>query len=171
MVIILSEMSEDMKRKIFIISTVVIMVMIFCFSMENSSESANRSGGVTEFILKTFVRDYQDMTVSEKKSLLKEAEHIIRKLAHFSIYTVLGFFTSLAVGRRKLFSAGSLITLAFGFLYAFSDEVHQYFVPGRSCQFKDVMIDTCGVVTGIIISMALFRIYSVFKHKFSDFPL
>lgn len=164
-----NEMSEDMKRNIFIICTVVMMVMIFCFSMENSSESAYRSGGVTEFILKTFVRDYQNMSVSEKKHILKELEHIIRKLAHFSIYTVLGFLASSAIGRRKLFSTGSLITLIFGFLYACSDEFHQYFVPGRSCQFKDVVIDTCGVVTGIVISIAVFRIHSVFKHKLSGY--
>lgn len=160
-----------MKKKIFIIGTVVIMVMIFCFSMENSSESSYRSGGVTEFILNTFVRDYQDMSASEKRSVLREAEHIIRKLAHFSIYTVLGFLASSAIGRRKLFSAGSLITVVFGFLYACSDEFHQYFVPGRSCQFIDVIIDTCGVVAGIIVSMAVFRIYGAFKHKFSDSPL
>lgn len=165
------ETGEGMKRKIFIICTVVIMVMIFCFSMENSSESSDRSGKVTEFILKTFVRDYQDMSASEKKHLLKEAGHIVRKLAHFSVYTVLGFVTSLSVGRRKLFSAGSLATVAFGFLYACSDEFHQYFVSGRSCQFRDVIIDTCGVVTGLFVSMAVFRIYVAFKHKFSGSPL
>lgn len=159
-----------MKRRIFIICTVSVMVLIFCFSMENSSESAYRSGGVTEFLLKTFVRDFQDMSVSEKKSLLREAEHIIRKLAHFSVYTVLGFFASSAIGRRKLFSTGSLIIAGFGFLYACSDEFHQYFVSGRSCQFKDVMIDTCGVCTGIIISVAVFRIYGIFKRRFSGTP-
>lgn len=167
----LNEKSEDMKRNIFIVCTVVMMVMIFCFSMENSSESSHRSGGFTEFILNTFVRDYQDMSASEKRVLFKKAEHIIRKAAHFSVYTVLGFLVSSAIGRRKLFSAGSLITVGFGFLYACSDEFHQYFVPGRACQFTDVIIDTCGVITGIIISMAVFRIYGWFKQKFSGSPL
>lgn len=159
-----------MKRNIFIICTVLVMVLIFCFSMENSLESAHRSGGVTEFILKTFIRDYKDMSVAEKKTLLKEAEHIVRKLAHFSIYTVLGFVSSSAMGRRKLLSSGSLVTAVFGFLYACSDEFHQYFVSGRSCQFSDVIIDTCGVITGIVISIAVFRIYSLLKRKFSGMP-
>lgn len=159
-----------MKRNIFIVCTVVVMVLIFCFSMENSSESAYRSGGVTEFVLKAFVRDYHNMSAEEKKTLLKEAEHIIRKLAHFSIYTVLGFLASSAVGRRKLLSCGSLATVGFGFLYACSDEFHQYFVSGRSCQFSDIIIDTCGVITGIFISIAVFRIYGLFKRKFSGMP-
>lgn len=155
-----------MKRKIFIICAVVIMVMIFCFSMQNSSESSGISGGVTEFILKKIIRDYKDMTTTEKKHLFKTAEHIIRKLAHFSVYTVLGLCMSSAVGRRKIFSSGSLLTVAVGFVYACSDELHQYFVSGRSCRFTDVMIDTSGVIAGIIISMILLRIYDLFKQKF-----
>lgn len=159
-----------MKRKIFIICAVVVMVMIFCFSMQNSSESSGISGGVTEFILKKLTHDYRDMTASEKKHLFKTAEHIIRKLAHFSVYTVLGFCVSSAVGRRKIFSVGSLITVCIGFVYACSDELHQYFVSGRSCRFTDIMIDTSGVIAGIIISMVLLRIYDLFKHKFSHSP-
>ncbi|MCM1507554.1 MAG: VanZ family protein [Ruminococcus flavefaciens] len=160
-----------MKKYILIFLTVVMMVIIFFFSMENSHESSHRSAGLTEFILKHFIRDYQDMSDSEKIHFFKRAEHIIRKLAHFSVYTVLGFFASSAIGRRKLFSAGTLITIGIGFLYACSDELHQYFVPERSCRFTDVLIDTSGVIAGIIISMAVFRIYDWFKQKFSDSPL
>ena len=155
-----------MKRKIFIIFALVVMVMIFRFSMQNSSESSGISRRLTDFILNKLIRDYTEMTAVEKKSLLKTVEHIIRKLAHFSIYTVLGFFMSLSVGKRQLLSTGSLLTVVIGFVYACSDELHQYFVSGRSCRFTDVIIDTSGVITGIIISIALFRIYSWFKQRF-----
>ena len=37
-----------------------------------------------------------------------------------------------------------LITIAICFLYAVSDEIHQYFVPGRACRLFDVLIDTSG---------------------------
>ncbi len=160
-----------MKRNVFIICTVVMMVFIFCFSMENSSESSHRSGNVTEFIIKIFVDNYEDMSGSEKKCMLRQVGHIIRKLAHYSIYTVLGLLASLSVGSRKLFSRGTLITVSFGFIYACSDEFHQYFVSGRSCKFTDVMIDTGGVITGVLISMLVFRIYSHFKHKSPFNPL
>ncbi len=160
-----------MKRNIFIIFTVVTMVMIFCFSMENSSESSHRSGSVTEFIIKIFVDDYEDMSASERKHLFSHTQHIIRKLAHYSVYTVLGFLASLSVGSRKLMSRGTLAVLLFGFVYACSDEFHQYFVKGRACRFTDVMIDTGGVITGILVSVLVFHIYSHFKHKFSSSPL
>lgn len=41
--------------------------------------------------------------------------------------------------------------IAFVFLYACSDEFHQYFIPGRAMAFKDVLIDTSGGITGYII--------------------
>lgn len=157
-----------MKKKIFALLTIGIMFLIFYFSMENSSESSSRSGTVTEFIIKLFVHDYQEMSISEKKGILHEFEHIIRKLAHFSIYTALGFLASLTIGKHKFISTGSFFVLTFGFLYACSDEFHQYFVPGRACQFKDVLIDTIGVITGIIISVIAFHIYNAIKNKFSE---
>lgn len=159
-----------MKRKIFIIFAIAVMVMIFCFSMQNASESSGVSGSVTEFVLRKITHDYRDMTAAGKKQLFKTAEHIIRKLAHFSVYTVLGFFISSAFGRRKIFSAGSFFTVFIGFAYACSDELHQYFVSGRSCQFTDVMIDTGGVIAGIVISIILLHIYDFFKQKFSRSP-
>jgi len=39
-----------------------------------------------------------------------------------------------------------LITVAVCFLYAISDEVHQYFVPGRACRVFDVIVDTSGSI-------------------------
>ena len=49
---------------------------------------------------------------------------------------------------KKQQTFGSLL---FGAFYAATDEVHQYFVPGRSARVFDVGIDTLGVITGIII--------------------
>nr|WP_051527067.1 VanZ family protein [[Eubacterium] cellulosolvens] len=43
-----------------------------------------------------------------------------------------------------------------GALYAASDEFHQLFVPGRSGQFTDVLIDSGGVIAGILLAL-LFR--------------
>lgn len=40
--------------------------------------------------------------------------------------------------------------LTAGILYAASDELHQYFVPGRACQLRDVVIDGLGVLIGVL---------------------
>ena len=36
---------------------------------------------------------------------------------------------------------------AVALLYAFSDEIHQYFVLGRNCSIRDVLIDSIGVIS------------------------
>ncbi len=41
-------------------------------------------------------------------------------------------------------------SLIIGILYAISDEIHQLFVPGRSGKVTDVIIDSLGILTGIV---------------------
>ena len=41
-----------------------------------------------------------------------------------------------------------LAALALGSLYGLIDEVHQYFVPGRACDFWDWVADTLGALLG-----------------------
>ena len=43
----------------------------------------------------------------------------------------------------------SMVTLAYCVFYAAIDEIHQLFVPGRSGEIKDVLIDSCGSFIGI----------------------
>ena len=38
-----------------------------------------------------------------------------------------------------------------GTVYAATDEFHQMFVPGRSCELRDIMIDSCGVAAGTLL--------------------
>lgn len=39
-----------------------------------------------------------------------------------------------------------------GMVYAVSDEIHQLFVEGRSCEVRDMLIDSAGVAVGVLIS-------------------
>ena len=47
-------------------------------------------------------------------------------------------------------------------LYAATDELHQYFVPGRACMFTDVCIDSFGALLGILFATV---IMIVFEHS------
>ena len=39
-----------------------------------------------------------------------------------------------------------ILTVVSGFLYSVTDEIHQYFIPGRAMRFSDVLIDTAGIL-------------------------
>ena len=50
---------------------------------------------------------------------------------------------------RKKILRNMLWCAAIALVYAVSDELHQLFSPGRSCQIKDMLIDFCGASAGI----------------------
>ena len=69
---------------------------------------------------------------------------ILRKLAHTVEYAVLGALLCRAVGRVDL-------AFVLAVLYGASDEFHQTFVPGRHGSPVDVVIDSVGIVVGIVL--------------------
>ncbi len=72
-------------------------------------------------------------------------------LYHFGIYVILALFYIRALkntGGRRTVLRLILLTVLFGFLYGASDELHQLWTPGRSCDIVDLFIDTAGSLTG-----------------------
>lgn len=156
-------------RIVFFVLTIAVMVTIFIFSSQNAQSSSRSSGRITKVAVRLIDKDYDNRPPKEQKKIWNKASFYVRKTAHFSIYALLGLCASLAVGRRKLFTLKSLGVVAFGAFYAFSDELHQKFSEGRSCEFRDMMIDTGGVLLGMILSLVIMSIVACFvkgrKHK------
>lgn len=67
----------------------------------------------------------------------------LRKLAHVTEYAILGALLQRALGRPEL-------SILAGSLYAASDEIHQSFVRGRHGAWYDVVLDSVGVMIGVI---------------------
>ena len=80
---------------------------------------------------------------------------------------ILGVLSFLAIiSYEKLLFAMRLTTnCGICLLYAASDEIHQLFVPGRSGEVRDVMIDFSGAVLGIALSMLVFLLICRIKKK------
>lgn len=141
------------KKIITIILIIAWMTLVFYFSNQVSDESSKLSGGITRAILNFF-------NILESKTLQQqsEIETIIRKLAHYSIYALGGILILLHVNLYRINKKQKvIISWLIGTAYAITDEVHQYFIPGRSCEIRDVCIDSLGVITGIIILMLILR--------------
>ena len=56
-----------------------------------------------------------------------------------------------------------LLTLLTGAIYAATDEIHQYFVPGRQCDIFDWVADLLGVAFALFILKFLQGIYAKFN--------
>ncbi len=94
-------------------------------------------------------------------------EFIVRKLAHFTEYAILGALLSVTV---YLYAAKRLrtwlVTLVIGAGVAVCDELIQTLSAGRSCQVTDMLIDFSGVMlASLVIQLILFLIYRNRKKK------
>ena len=139
------------KRVLFLILLAIAFYVIYNFSAQNGEMSGSLSQKVTEFIVK-IVSKIKTMDYATKLHWIEKLHPIIRKLAHFGVYTVVGFSIMgfmCTFDIKNIFKV--LISFGVGVTYAISDEVHQYFIPGRSARVFDVCIDSLGVLTGIFI--------------------
>lgn len=142
----------------FIFLTFFVMTAIFFFSSQNAASSSKTSGSVVRIILSIFVRGFEDMTAKEQRVLIVKWASFIRKAAHFTEFAALGFsFTTSLILRRS--DNLYIKSTVFGVLYAAFDEMHQLFSVGRACSVFDMMIDTSGYITGLIVSALILYIF------------
>ena len=123
------------------------MVFIFVQSALPSELSSKESGFIVDWIMRAFenVLPYDQETIV----------FAVRKGAHFTEYLVLGAALVPAVKEWREASGfrgaeSALASWMIGTAYAVTDEFHQTFAPGRSCELRDMMIDSCGVLTGVL---------------------
>ena len=136
------------------------MLMISNFSLESGEESKETSGGVTEII----VPNYNEMSPSEKG----EAEFSVRKIAHFSIYLLLGFTLANAFLKSINFPKGYYIIVSIftSIIYALFDEyVYQALSDGRAPQMTYVIIDSVGATIGVCAYFLIVLVYSLIMKK------
>lgn len=78
--------------------------------------------------------------------------HFVRKAAHFLEFFLLGLLLCLDAGRlgiRRIW-----LPLGLGLLAALTDETIQRFVPGRSGELADVLLDFVGSTAGCLAAAA-----------------
>ncbi|ABR37005.1 VanZ family protein [Clostridium beijerinckii] len=140
------------KRKIiYWFLLIVWMIGIFIMSNQPAQISDSQSEGVINIL--------SAIGINMNGIFGQLTNFIVRKCAHFLEYMVLSL---LAFNVFKLYfniRRVIFVTVVFVFFYACSDEIHQLFVLGREGAFRDVIIDTVGGITLILIN--LFRMYVV----------
>lgn len=137
------------------------MALIFSFSNQKDIDSSKISDG---FIDRTVVKIYkvfnENITKEKESEIIEKYTYPIRKLAHYTLYFVLGILSFLVVKDYSINKKLIIYSLLICFLYACSDEFHQLFVIGRSASIKDVIIDTFG-------SFCSISIFYIFNKKIS----
>lgn len=126
------------------------MALIFLFSHQPATKSSELSSSITEKIIN--IIEVVAPSSDNRPSHI-DLDHLLRKGAHFIIYLILGILVSNSIMKSNVVIKRNCILLALliCILYAISDEVHQLFIPGRSGEIKDVLIDSIGALVGILL--------------------
>ncbi len=132
-----------------------VCILIFSFSSANAEVSSEQSGTVVEVVEEVVFDDFKGLDAAQAA----EAEDIltiaVRKLAHFSVYALLGFTAFFAFVQMGSSGTRYIFAVIFSLAYACTDEFHQTFVDGRAGMLMDILIDTAGAMTGALIPMAV----------------
>ena len=133
-----------------IILLILWMGLIFSFSNQTGTSSSSLS---TKVLTRIAITIDKDMTDEEIDEFVDKYSFIIRKVAHLTIYFILGILAYINLREyMKVTPALVIYSIIFCLVYASTDEIHQLLVNGRSGNIYDVILDTCGSTLAILIS-------------------
>ena len=120
------------------------------FSNQSATQSSKLSDGLIDnTIVKVYEIFNSKVNEEQRAKIIDKYSYPIRKLAHFTLYFILGI---LCFTFFKDFTKHYVIySIIVCFLYAVSDEIHQMFSIERGPGVIDVLIDTLGSLASIII--------------------
>lgn len=106
---------------------------------------------------------YWDRTISvEERGYFYFVEFLIRKSAHFFGYGLVGVLLFLFY-RKIHWRVPSFWAVASVFIIASLDEIRQRYTPGRTGIFDDVIIDTVGAITCILLAKIVLLLFDARK--------
>ena len=153
--------------------------IVSLFSSQTGAESGKVSEKVTKKLLEIkdkleiVVEHYQDtneiiikgiqIQPSTKKRIDKW-EVSVRKMAHFMLFLCGGFLIYWILKVYSIKMAG-VRAVILGMFLSCMDELHQKYTQNRTPQIKDVGIDTCGIIVGVLCAFILWKIGQIIRKK------
>lgn len=152
------------QKKVIILWLAVIMWMFVIFNL--SSQPAPVSNNLSKTITILFINVTKQIQKIDIISLnhVGQINSIIRGYAHGFVYMILAILVVSALrgsGMNVLMSC--LFTFVISVTFAYSDELHQMFVPGRGVQLQDLLMDCAGILLGLAIFNLVFLFYKITK--------
>lgn len=139
-----------MIRKVAnIVALVFWLGVIFYLSSQDGTASSSSSGVFVDFL-----SPYVPITPETLTVVIRKSAHVFKYfILGLLVFNVLRYYTN---NLRKIV----IYSMLFAVLYATSDEIHQSFVPGRSPEITDVLLDTFGASLGVALFWYIARLKS-----------
>lgn len=133
-----------MYKKILLILVILWHSLIFFQSSLSGDTSSLQSGFIVDVI-------YPFLNGLGLNLSITEVSFYIRKLAHFTEYFILGLILYAFYRNHIKSHRLELIVILHGIIVACLDETLQTFIINRSGEVRDVLIDTLGVISAILL--------------------
>ena len=140
---------KDKRIKKIILWTIVITYTLWIF--HNSAQTGKVSADLSQTLSYRIYDHLQFLHFMPFKLF----HTLIRKLAHFSEYALLGILVSTVSSHTIEEHKQKRVIILWMILVPMIDEGIQSFTPGRSAELRDCIIDMCGYGSGLLITYLL----------------
>lgn len=147
---------KNKREIIYWILLIIWVVGIFIMSNQPANISDYQSGGIIQML--------SNIGIDMNNIFGEFANFVVRKCAHFLEYMILALLSFNVLNLYFNMKRVVIITIIFVFAYACSDEIHQLFIMGREGSIRDVIIDTLGGITLVLIKLCDLYIFN--KNRF-----
>ena len=146
----LSNQPRPSKRFVIVSWALVAAWAFLIFFMSSNTGTGLNTG------LGIFSSIYRAMQAVQEQ-LLGPGVDALSSIAHFCEYTMFGALLANAWRTKVTLPWAVWAAVLCASLYGISDEIHQIFVPGRTADPIDWLVDTCGAALGAFIAYAILR--------------
>lgn len=141
------------QHKVIAVILIILIILTLAFIWGNSLATERKSKEQSQKVLDD-VKSALETVVGTGNA----TNHLIRKLAHFIEYAVLGIVFTLLFALRGRLNKQGIVNCAFiGFLAALTDETIQLFTD-RGSQVQDVWLDFIGYSAGILVTAIVVKL-------------
>lgn len=144
-----------MKKTLFLI--VILWVSVIGWFSNQSLQSTTHQ---THEVLQKLNIATETELVRSGSDEIKLIKFITRKSAHFLLFFILGGILTAGLYFCYKLEGKALILQGWGIgsVIGVTDEIHQFFIPGRAMQLKDMVIDSVGVLVGVLLAVWLLQL-------------
>ncbi len=166
----------DCMRSFLRVSGIILLVawmgIIFFFSHQTAQDSSEISGSFIEIVAEKLYPDFENLSESEKADVVASFQFTVRKSAHAGAFALLGFFAFLTFVSytRMRYWLRIFWAAAVSLIYAASDEIHQHFIEGRSCELRDFLIDAAGITLSLLFWFGIVKAIGPWRRKTAFVP-
>lgn len=148
-------------KKMLIALVFAWVMLISWFSSQPLQESTKQT---YDFLVKLNMAEERDLILSSTEEI-RSLKYLTRKAAHFGLYFCLGGLMGLTLYGCLKWQGAKWFWASWGggSLLGVVDEIHQYFIPGRSMLLKDMLIDSAGVLLAVMLLSVTLSLYETIK--------